>query len=146
MESDRNDGAAVGFWEPVVVVPPVLAVLVGVAVGADAGEFFEVELAGFGEVPDADGSVTGVERDRLVVAVGEDGLVLEVGVFWDPSTRLPAGLVVECDLDAHGTRRDGTRSGWRQRGKELLQLQDEAVGGVDLCSMLVGLSIVEPHV
>ena len=66
VESDGDGLVVVAVGELVVVVPAVLAVLVAVAVGADAGEFGEGEVAGFGEFTDADGATAGVERDRLL--------------------------------------------------------------------------------
>ena len=60
----------VAVGQLVVVVPAVLAVLVAVAVGADAGEFGEGEVAGFGEFTDADRTAARVEREVTWLAVG----------------------------------------------------------------------------
>ena len=70
VEPDGDGLAAVAVGEAVVVVPAVLAVLVAVAVGADAGEFGEGEVAGVGELADADCAAARVEATVMALAVG----------------------------------------------------------------------------
>jgi hypothetical protein len=68
----------------VVVVPAVGADLVGLAAGADAGEFGEELLAGVGEGEDADGAGTGEQVDGVFGAVGEgDGALFDEGGLLD---------------------------------------------------------------
>ena len=62
VEADSDGAGAEVVGEPVVVVPAV-AVLAGVAVGADAGEWCEVEFTVGGEGADADAPGTRVEVD-----------------------------------------------------------------------------------
>ena len=99
-----GDGAGAEAWrEAVVVVPAILAVLVGVAVGADAGEFGEVVFAGVGEGGDADCSVAGEEVDVERRAVGSgDGALFDERRLRNASAlgaaRLPSAGFGGCDL------------------------------------------------
>ena len=106
--------------ELVVVVPAVLAVLVAVAVGADAGEFGEGEVAGFGEFADADGAAARVERDGGRLAVEGDGLVFDVGALLDASFRASGVLGVGFGggdaVDRAAVRDRGAGSGGARRG------------------------------
>ena len=60
--------------------------------GADAGEFGEGEVAGFGEFADADGAAARVERDGDGLAVDGDGAVFDVGALLDATFRTPRCL------------------------------------------------------
>jgi hypothetical protein len=101
VQSDGDGLGAVEVGELVVVVPAVLAVLVAVAVRADAGKFGEGEVAGFGEFADADRSTTRVQREGHRLAGDRDGLVFDVGALLDaafrPSRVFRTTLILKCE-------------------------------------------------
>jgi len=84
VESHGDRRAVVVSGELVVVVPALAPSLVLVALGADAGEGDEVQVAGGGVFADAECSAAGEERDGVGGAVGErDALVFEVDALLD---------------------------------------------------------------
>ena len=70
VEPDGDGSVAGGVGESVVVVPPVSVVFAGVAVGSDAGQGDEIEVAGVDEAADADLTASRVEVDGAGGAVG----------------------------------------------------------------------------
>ena len=85
VEADDDDAAAEVVGQPVVVVPAKRADLVGLAAGADAGEFGEELLPGVGEGEDADGPGAGEQVDSSFGAVGEgDGALFDERGLLDP--------------------------------------------------------------
>ena len=95
MQPDGDRAAAEVVGEAVVVVPAVLAVLVAVAVGADAVEWREVQVAGVGERRRCRSRRRGRRAATVSVrAVGElDGLVFDVRAFRFALSFVAAGLL-----------------------------------------------------
>src|SRR5262249_36098779 len=94
VESNGEGARTERFGQRVVVVPTEGAALVANAMGADAAELIEGQVAGVGEFGGADGAAPGVDVDDLIGTVVEsDALVLEVQGLFDAPPAAATGLV-----------------------------------------------------